>query len=314
MLINQIGTALVALSTVSLQYYGFHSESVSPMPQYQYRLVNVFAESTFGGNPLCVFENAQGLSTEDMQAIALQFNLSETTFVLPSTEATARVRIFTPTFEMAFAGHPTLGTAHVVRDLLSSGDSITLEMKAGVIPVNAAGERWTLSANPPQYRDCTMSQADIAAMLAIGPNDVLAGARWVNTGSEQLIVPLASADAVRRVQPKSELMAKVTSIASQGTPSRSMAYVFAPNGEAKLLSRFFFLKHDAVVEDPGTGSATANLGGWMLGAGAALPFEFAIEQGAAVGRLCRLGLRVDAQQQIFVSGRVIEVGRGHITI
>jgi PhzF family phenazine biosynthesis protein len=105
---------------------------------YAFRIVNVFAESPLAGNPLCVFENGEGLSDETMQALALQFNLSETTFVLPPTgDATARVRIFTPTFEMPFAGHPTLGTAHVVRELTEAGDRVQLEMKAGVIPVEA---------------------------------------------------------------------------------------------------------------------------------------------------------------------------------
>lgn len=279
------------------------------MPQYHYRIVNVFAESIFGGNPLCVFEDARGMDSDTMQAIALQFNLSETTFVLPSSTATAHVRIFTPTFEMAFAGHPTLGTAHVVRDLHSAGDALTLEMKAGIIPVNAADDRWTLSANAPTFRDCEISAAQIAAMLSINVADVLEGARWINTGSEQLIVPLANADAVRRVQPKADLLSAVSS-----NISRSMAYVFAPNGENKLLSRFFFLKLGSVVEDPGTGSATANLGGWMLGSNRALPIEFSIEQGASVNRPCHLGLRVDANKQIFVSGRVLELARGTVTI
>ena len=85
------------------------------MTDYAFRIVNVFAESPLAGNPLAVFEDARGLSDDTMQALALQFNLSETTFVLPSDVATRRVRIFTPTFEMPFAGHPTLGTAHVVR-------------------------------------------------------------------------------------------------------------------------------------------------------------------------------------------------------
>src|SRR6187455_3476509 len=103
---------------------------------YAFRIVNVFAESPLAGNPLCVFENGQGLSSETMQALALQFNLSETTFVLPPTgDATAQVRIFTPTFEMPFAGHPTLGTAHVVRELAGGRGALSLEMKAGIIPV-----------------------------------------------------------------------------------------------------------------------------------------------------------------------------------
>ena len=288
------------------------------MTSFAFRIVNVFAESTFGGNPLCVFEDARGLSDGQMQSLALQFNLSETTFVLPSSTATARVKIFTPTFEMAFAGHPTLGSAHVVRDLLQTGDSVTLEMKAGVIPVYAVDSRWTLTAGAPQFRDVTLSNAAIAAMLGLNENAILPGARWVNTGSEQLIVPLADADAVRRAQPRADLLAQFSSAALPGTPSRSMAYIFAPDENESaahhLLSRFFFLKHGSVVEDPGTGSATANLGGWMLDAGVALPLEFTINQGVDIGRPCQLGLRVDAQQQIYVSGRVIEIGRGHICL
>src|SRR5882672_845175 len=117
------------------------------MNDYPFRIVNVFAETPLGGNPLAVFENARGLDDATMQALARQFNLSETTFVLPSTSATARVRIFTPTFEMPFAGHPTLGTAHVVRSLTGTGNAVTLEMKAGIIPVDAQEDIWTLRAN-----------------------------------------------------------------------------------------------------------------------------------------------------------------------
>ncbi len=278
------------------------------MRTYPYRLVNVFAESVFGGNPLCVFESADGLSSEEMQALALQFNLSETTFIMPADGATARVRIFTPTFEMAFAGHPTLGTAHVVRDLFICGDSLTLDMKAGRIPVSAEGDVWTLTANPPAFRDPGFSRAQTAAMLGLTEADVLDGARWVNTGSEQLIIPLATADAVQRCQPVADLLRAVSS-----EIGRSMAYVFAPNGEGRLLSRFFFMKHSSIIEDPGTGSATANLGGWFLGR-SEHPVQFAIEQGAAVNRSCHLGLRVDAEGKTYVSGRVIEIGRGEIRL
>ena len=279
------------------------------MRTYPYRLVNVFAESIFGGNPLCVFESGAGLSEAEMQALALQFNLSETTFIFPTDCASARVRIFTPTFEMPFAGHPTLGSAHVVRELFKLGDSVSLEMKAGLIPVNAAGDVWTLSANAPTFRDFNLANDELAAILGLQPHDVLPGASWVNTGSEQLIVPLASADAVRRATPNAELLAAIASEAG-----RSMAYVFAPNGDGKLLSRFFFMKHGGIVEDPGTGSATANLGGWFLQKNAALPLEYGIDQGEAVDRACRIGLRVDTNKQIFVSGRVIEIARGTVSL
>src|SRR4029077_8083998 len=103
------------------------------------------------GNPLCVFERAQALDAARMQALALQFNLSETSFILPSERASARVRIFTPRYEMPFAGHPTLGSAHVCRALGLGGDRLTLELPAGVIAVRATGDRWTLQARAPTW-------------------------------------------------------------------------------------------------------------------------------------------------------------------
>src|SRR5204863_9312978 len=144
------------------------------MNSYAYRIVNVFAEAPLEGNPLCVFEDGRGLDDATMQALALQFNLSETTFLLPSERATARARIFTPTFEMPFAGHPTLGSAHVVRALRNAGDSVTLELIAGIIPVGASGDVWTLSANAPKHRAVTTDRRDLAAMLGLAENDLAA--------------------------------------------------------------------------------------------------------------------------------------------
>jgi trans-2,3-dihydro-3-hydroxyanthranilate isomerase len=282
------------------------------MHELRFRIVNVFAEARLGGNPLCVFEDGRALDDATMQALALQFNLSETTFILPSTEATARVRIFTPTFEMPFAGHPTLGTAHVVRATTGCGDEITLETKAGRIPVRASGDVWTLEANAPQHRAVAATRAELAAMLGLDDADVapdaLSPPMWVDTGSEQLIVPLASPDAVARVKPRADLLQRHGSIGQ-----RAMAYVFG-RGATSTVTRFFFLKHGAVVEDPGTGSACANLGGWLLATGAPLPQRLAIAQGDAVGRPCRLVLEVTAERAIFVSGRVVELGRGTVAL
>jgi len=142
------------------------------MNSYAYRIVNVFAEAPLEGNPLCVFEDGRGLDDATMQALALQFNLSETTFILPSQSATAHVRIFTPTFEMPFAGHPTLGTAHVVRSLRNSGNAMTLELRASIIPVQAEGDVWTLEANPPKHRTPTAARVDLAAMLGLNVGDL----------------------------------------------------------------------------------------------------------------------------------------------
>ena len=115
------------------------------MASLRYRIVNVFTQgpARLTGNPLAVFESGAGLDEPTMQALARQLNLSETTFILPSKRASAHVRIFTPSYEMAFAGHPTLGTAFVCRALGLAGDSVTLEMKAGLIPVSADGDRLT---------------------------------------------------------------------------------------------------------------------------------------------------------------------------
>ena len=280
------------------------------MPYYAFRIVNVFAEAPLAGNPLAVFEDARGLDDATMQALALQFNLSETTFVLPSDVATRRVRIFTPAFEMPFAGHPTLGTAHVVRAIANAGNQVTLEMRAGNIPVHAEGDVWTLTAHSPRHRAPSASRAQLASMLGLARDDLDANAPplWIDTGSEQLIVPLASFDAVRRARPSAPEM-----LANASNGQRALAYVFARDGE-KVLARFFFLKYGAVVEDPGTGSACANLGGWLVATGASLPQRLAIDQGEAVGRPCRLGLVVGTDRSIQVSGRVIEIGRGSITL
>lgn len=287
------------------------------MTPYRYRLLNVFALNgqTLSGNPLCVFEDAHGLDDATMQALALQFNLSETTFILPSKRAsdraTARVRIFTPTFEMPFAGHPTLGTAHVVRDLYRAGDAVTLAMKAGVIPVNAAGDVWTLTANAPTHRSVAPTRAQLAQMLSLAETDLADSPLWVNTGSEQLLIPLASVEAVMRAAPRLEWLRQYASLNGQ----HFLVYLWAPNTHADAVTaRFFFSSGDAVLEDPATGSACANLGGWHLATGQPLPVSLNVHQGAAVNRPSLLQLNVTTDRLIRVSGLVIELGRGTIEL
>ena len=277
-----------------------------------YRILNVFTVDgdRLSGNPLCVFEDGSQLSTEQMQALARQLNLSETTFILPSDKATARVRIFTPGFEMPFAGHPTLGTAHVVRSLQSAGDSLVLEEIAGLVPVTAAGDRWTLrAAKPPAKATPRASRAQIAAMLGLDDNALAGDPLWINTGSEQLVIPLASVDDVRRAAPNAELVAQH---GFQPGGREAMAYVWAreANDPHSLVVRFFFTQHGAIIEDPATGSACANLGGYFVATGRALPLAMTLRQGDAVGRPSRLDLRVTAEQHIEVTGEVVELGGG----
>lgn len=285
------------------------------MASYAFRIVNVFAETTLGGNPLCVFEDARGLDDATMQALALQFNLSETTFVLPSERATAAVRIFTPGYEMRFAGHPTLGTAHVVRDLAKTGDALTLEFKAGVVPVTAAGDRWTLTAphaGAPRTAPAGLPDAEMASLLGLSADDLAGSPMWVDTGADQLLVPLKTPDAARRAAPDSSRLDQWP----QSSLGRKTAYVFAfdPAQPGKVLVRYFFTKQGGVAEDPGTGSACANLGGWLLATGHALPATYEVDQGEQVDRRCRLDLAVTADGAIRVGGRVVEIGRGTITI
>ncbi len=282
------------------------------MSDYAYRLLNVFTlgGGRFSGNPLCVFEDGRGLDDATMQALALQFNLSETTFLFPSKTATARVRIFSPSFEMPFAGHPTLGSAHVARALTGAGDRITLEMRAGIIPVTAERDTWTLEARPPAYRPVETSKGELAEMLGIEAADVLDGASWVDTGFDQLVIPLGSVTAVLRCRPEADLLAHQRS----ATAERRLAYVFAEAADGTITARFFFPKGTAIIEDPATGSACANLGGWFLLQGAKLPLTRVVHQGEQADRPSRLHLRVDAERRIFVSGHVLELGRGAVSL
>jgi trans-2,3-dihydro-3-hydroxyanthranilate isomerase len=286
------------------------------MHEHPYRIVNVFTsgDDPFSGNPLCVFEDGTDVPPDVMQALARQFNLSETTFVLPrsNASATARVRIFTPSFEMPFAGHPTLGTAHVVRATSGAGDKVVLEMQVGLVEVRAEGDDWTLrAARTPETRPPAASRDELAAMLGIEPASIGQPALWVNTGAEQLVVPLVDAEAVERARPNADLLAR---IGHSDKAREAMAYVWAPSGEGEVVARFFFLANGSPVEDPATGSACANLGGWLVATKARLPARLRVRQGDAVKRPSVLTLYVDEGRNIFVSGRVRELGRGIIRL
>lgn len=285
------------------------------MRALDFRILNVFTDGNdrLSGNPLAVFEDGSELSDTEMLALARQLNLSETTFLLPPTVASAsrRVRIFTPSFEMPFAGHPTLGTAHVVRSL-SGGDDIALEMKVGVVEVRAAGDRWTLrAAVAPETRKPAASRADLSRMLGHGEDVLGADPLWVDTGAEQLLLPLRSVADVEAARPDGALLARDGFTEKRGA---SMAYAWARRDDATIVARFFFISGGGVVEDPATGSACANLGGYLIATGARLPVDLTVLQGTAIGRPSRLGLRVDESRAIFVSGRVIEIARGRLIL
>jgi trans-2,3-dihydro-3-hydroxyanthranilate isomerase len=281
-----------------------------------YRLLNVFTDgdNPFSGNPLCVFEDATGLSDNDMQDLARQLNLSETTFITPGSgkvsdgDVTANVRIFTPNYEMPFAGHPTLGTAYVVRELLGGGDAVALRMPAGDIAVRSEGRTWTLQANRPTTRPVDVSVENLARTLGLSPSSVASQPLWVNVGVEQLVIPLRSADDVRAAQADPRLIREF----GTGADGESQMYIWTPTGSESIESRFFFTQNGSVIEDPATGSACANLGGWFVANGA-LGIRRRIRQGSEIQRPSVLDLAVDGEGTIFVSGAVREVGRGTFT-
>ena len=277
--------------------------------QLSYRIVNVFTVSggRLTGNPLCVFEDGSSLTDAEMQALALQFNLSETSFIMPSSQADARVRIFSPGYEMPFAGHPTLGTAQVVNDLRGLAGRVSLELNVGVIPVATDGDLWELQARPATTRVPKASPTALATALGLQPTDLAGTPLWVNNGNEQLIVPLKDADAVRRARAPHDELSRVTD-----DGPRPNAYLFAKTGDRTLQSRFFFSQKGTMIEDPATGSATANLGGFYLANGATTPLTLDIRQGEMTGRPSALRLRIDASRNVFVAGEVIELGRGYV--
>lgn len=284
---------------------------------YRFRLVDVFATDTpFSGNPLAVFEDGRGLSDTEMASIARQTNLSETTFVFPPDDprATARVRIFTPSYEMPFAGHPTLGTAHVVagaaqpvvRPAVQAVQAMYLSLNVGLVGVTAAEPgAWTLSLPEGKHRAPAVGGDVVAAAVGVDPSEVAGPPLWVNTGTEQLILPLRSTAAVTgaRVDP-----ARYEALPKGVQPTKIL--LWAMSGPDRVLARFFFPAGGQVLEDPGTGSACANLGGYLLATGRTLPIGWDIDQGAQTGRPCRLRLDVTADREIRVGGRVVDVGAG----
>ena len=281
------------------------------MRTFRYRLVNVFVASdtaTFGGNPLCVFENAHGMTDAEMQALATQFNLSETTFILPRENQHPQVRIFTPAFEMPFAGHPTLGTASVAHALGLGGESLTLSMEAGDIPVERNNGAWTLTANPHTSRAAGIARADLALMLGIAECDLAGEARYVDTGSEQIVIPVASQEVLARVKPVEALLKQHVKTKIE----RYLAYVVARVAQDTFQVRFFFPKDGGLSEDPGTGSACANLGGYLLDAGEATPSQFTVTQGEFINRLNVLQLSLTAEKRVRVGGQVLALGGGEI--
>jgi trans-2,3-dihydro-3-hydroxyanthranilate isomerase len=262
--------------------------------RYRLRWVDVFTERALGGNPLAVVLDADGLSTTEMQAIARETNLSETTFVLPpeKREHAARVRIFTPHVELPFAGHPTVGTAWVLLDeglVGRDASAFTLEEGVGPIPVRVdrGGTSMVLwmSHPPVKFGEVIEERQDMAAALGLTVADLLPNLplQVVSTGAPFLYVALRDASAVDRAASRGDALTLV--LDPHGLPP---VFLFAAVGPDRLYSRMFG-PHSAtrIAEDPATGSASGPLGAFAVRYGLirrAAHVSFVSEQGTGMGR------------------------------
>jgi trans-2,3-dihydro-3-hydroxyanthranilate isomerase len=179
------------------------------MPSFRYQIVNVFAESSLSGNPLCVFESGLPFDDAAMQSIARQMNHPETAFVLPSRVADAQIRIFTPAYEMPFAGHPLLGAAHVIRQLQQTENALKIETKAGVVQVWAEEDVWSFQCKTPTYRAPEANIQQLATLLGIRESDIGPSPLFVNTGTEQLVIQLTNRDGLMYCRPSCGRLAAI---------------------------------------------------------------------------------------------------------
>jgi len=297
---------------------------------YDFWRVDVFADHPLEGNPLAVFPRAQGLTDAEMLKIAREMNLSETTFILPSSAPGAdyRNRIFTPGGEIPFAGHPSLGTAYVaaMEGIVPMHDGVvraSQEVGIGVLPLEltvSGGmvERVVMVQGAPKLGGHLKNMDMLARALGVTPKDITATGllpQVVSTGAPSLQIPLASADLLRNLRPD---MNALRNFLGRIGPDAG-AYVFAWQGNGSdIHARGFFPQH-GIAEDPATGSAAGACGAFLAGNGR-FPLKdwLVIAQGAEVHHPSRIEVSVATDggrpAEVRVAGRVLPVMRGTLTL
>jgi trans-2,3-dihydro-3-hydroxyanthranilate isomerase len=282
--------------------------------------VDVFTSVPLEGNQLAVFPDARGLSDTEMQSVAKEMNLSETTFVLPGDAASerergVRVRIFTVNEELPFAGHPTLGTAMVIRGNGNAGE-ISLNLNIGKIPIGFSS-RQGLPFGVMQQRDPefgqTHSREAVARAAGLQPADIADDVpiQTVSTGNAFAIVPVSSLSVLQNLSPAWASMGAYLS----KTDGKFFYFVSrqAVNPEAKLQARMMFYNG----EDPATGSAAGPCAAWAVKYGVlASQQEALLEQGLEMKRRSRIFLSAeragDKIVNVRVGGHAVEIARGEI--
>lgn len=288
----------------------------------RYRVVDVFTATPLEGNPLAVFPDARGLDGGLMQRIARELNLSETSFVFPSNrdDCVANVRIFTPTMEMQFAGHPTIGTAFVLWDENYAGTSdrsFSFEERVGAVPIRIdEGDDPLVWLTTPKI-DIGKTVARDAAARAAGlrEEDLIAEVppQLLSAGNPNIYIGVRDKDAVDRAWVDTS---SIQNVNQAGEPT--CIFVFTPTPEGAY-SRMF-APELAVIEDPATGSATGPLALFMMNHGLAPANDgarFISEQGTKMGRRSILHIRIrgeEGEEGIDVGGQVRSLVRATMTL
>jgi trans-2,3-dihydro-3-hydroxyanthranilate isomerase len=301
--------------------------------EYRFFQVDVFTDRPFGGNPLAVFPEAQGLTVEEMQRLAREMNLSETTFVLPSQAEGAdfKVRIFTPAAELPFAGHPVVGTHWVLAhlgwvDLVEPLTRVSFELGVGVLPADlhvASGrvERVVMTQDRPTFHAVVQEVTELAEGLGL-PVEAIIKTGWpvqvVSTGVPQMMVPIRSLEEVQALD-ASRLNVAALSRACRdvGTDCVMVFTLETERPEANVHVRMF-APLLGVPEDPATGSANGALGAYLVHHRAVpvmVPTTYLVsEQGAELDRPSTLYVEVDGQGDeiaaVRVGGQVVPVAEG----
>jgi PhzF family phenazine biosynthesis protein len=278
-----------------------------------FQQVDVFGASPYAGNPLAVVHGAEGLSTEEMQNFTRWANLSESTFLLKptSSEADYRVRIFTPSHELPFAGHPTLGSCHA---WLSAGGKprqegvIVQECGAGLVRVKRGSERLAFAA-PPLRRSGPVDESFVVAVADVLriPRKEIVEAQWVDNGPGWIGVLLEDAASVLAVVPDFGRY--------KGEERLNIGIVgpYPKGSECAFEVRAVYTDTNGMREDPVTGSLNASLAQWLVGSGRAKP-PYVTSQGAKVGCKGRPHIEQDTDGTIWIGGATVTCVKGEIEI
>ena len=303
------------------------------MRRLHYHLVDVFTDRAFGGNPLAVVTNGRGVDDATMQAVAKEFNLSETTFVLPPDDPRHdwRVRIFTPARELPMAGHPTVGTAFVLaREHLipRAGREVSVVFEEGVGPVpvrvefeNGEPSFAEMSQPLPTFGQRLKDRQAVARMLSLEESDVEPDlpVEVVSCGVPFVYVPLRSLDAARRARPRADLIERASQ--EHGVPPEVFVFTRETEGAYSTVHSRMFAPGMGITEDPATGAASGPLGCYLVRYGLVKgdpAAEVVSEQGLEMGRPSYVRIRIEGRgdeiTSVKVGGQCHFIGEGFIEL